>query len=117
MSPSFVEGPYDFSAFGTPGGSRIPSMNVIAMLEYLDGKAPAQWVASPRIHHQYLPDVLGFEPGTLTLQQQQRLEKKGHTLQELTRNYGNQQVLWWDKDSGHSAAASDPRGQGVSLSH
>ena len=117
MSPSFLEGPNDFSAFGTPGGSRIPSMNVLAMLEYLDGKAPAQWVASPRIHHQYLPDVLGFEPGTLTLQQQQRLQKKGHTLQELTRNYGNQQVLWWHKDSGSSAAASDPRGQGVSLSH
>jgi gamma-glutamyltranspeptidase/glutathione hydrolase len=117
MSPSFLEGPNDFSAFGTPGGSRIPSMNVLAMLEYLDGQAPAQWVASPRIHHQYLPDVLGFEPGTLTPQQQQRLEKKGHTLQELTRNYGNQQVLWWHKDSGQSAAASDPRGQGVSLSH
>lgn len=117
MSPSFLEGPTDFAAFGTPGGSRIPSMNVLSMLEYLEGKAPAQWVASARIHHQYLPDVLGFEPGALTLQQQQRLEKKGHTVKELTRNYGNQQVLWWHKDSGRSAAASDPRGQGVSLSH
>ncbi|HZJ92386.1 MAG TPA: gamma-glutamyltransferase [Thiopseudomonas sp.] len=117
MSPSFLEGPIDFAAFGTPGGSRIPSMNVLSMLEYLEGKAPAKWVASARIHHQYLPDVLGFEPGALTLQQQQRLEKKGHTVKELTRNYGNQQVLWWHKDSGRSDAASDPRGQGVSLSH
>ena len=117
MSPSFIEGPEDFSAFGTPGGSRIPSMNVLAMLEYLAGKTPAQWVASPRVHHQYLPDVLGFEPGALTKQQQQRLEKKGHTVQELTRNYGNQQVLFWQKNTGQSAAASDPRGQGVSLSY
>lgn len=117
MSPSFLEGPNDFAAFGTPGGSRIPSMNVLAMLEHLAGKAPAQWVTSARVHHQYLPDVLGFEPGALTAQQQQRLQKKGHALQELTRNYGNQQVLFWQKDSGHSAAASDPRGQGVSLSH
>lgn len=117
MSPSFLEGPNDFAAFGTPGGSRIPSMNVLAMLEYLAGKAPAQWVASARVHHQYLPDVLGFEPGALTEQEQQRLQKKGHELQELSRNYGNQQVLWWQKDSGQSAAASDPRGQGVSLSH
>ena len=70
-----------------------------------------------RVHHQYLPDVLGFEPGALTLQQQQRLQKKGHTLEELTRNYGNQQVLLWQKKTGHSDAASDPRGQGVSLSH
>lgn len=117
MSPSFLESPDDFAAFGTPGGSRIPSMNVLAMLEYLDGKKPAQWVASPRIHHQYLPDILGFEPGALTAQQQLRLQRKGHAVQELTRNYGNQQVLWWQKESGRSAAASDPRGQGVSLSH
>ena len=80
MSPSFIEGPNDFSAFGTPGGSRIPSMNVLAMLEYLDGQAPQQWVASARIHHQYLPDVLGFEPGALTAAQQQRLMKKGHEI-------------------------------------
>ena len=117
MSPSFLESPHDFAAFGTPGGSRIPSMNVLAMLEYLDGKTPAQWVSSPRVHHQYLPDVLGFEPGALTAQQQLRLQKKGHKVQELNRNYGNQQVLWWQKESGRSAAASDPRGQGVSLSH
>lgn len=117
MSPSFLEGPQDFAAFGTPGGSRIPSMNVLAMLEYLGGKAPAQWVASARVHHQYLPDVLGFEPGALSLQQQQRLQKQGHEVQELTRNYGNQQVLWWQKESGQSSAASDPRGQGASLSH
>lgn len=117
MSPSFLEGPNEFSAFGTPGGSRIPSMNVLAMLEHLAGKQPEQWVASPRIHHQYLPDVLGFEPGALTPQQQQRLTKKGHELRELTRNYGNQQVLWWHKESGQSAAASDPRGQGTSLSY
>lgn len=117
MSPSFLEGPTDFAAFGTPGGSRIPSMNILAMLQYLEGKTPKHWVAAPRIHHQYLPDVLGFEPGALTLQQQQRLEKKGHQVKELTRNYGNQQVLWWHKTSGRSAAASDPRGQGVSLSY
>lgn len=116
MSPSFLESPQDFAAFGTPGGSRIPSMNVLSMLEYLDGQPPRQWVATARVHHQYLPDVLGYEPGALTLQQQQRLQQKGHTLQELSRNYGNQQVLLWQKNSGHSAAASDPRGQGVSLS-
>src|SRR5699024_12339982 len=61
MSPSFLEGTNEFSAFGTPAGSRIPSMNVLAMLEHSAGKQPEQWVASPRIHHQYLPDVLGFE--------------------------------------------------------
>lgn len=116
MSPSFIESPNSFAAFGTPGGSRIPSMNLLAILAHLEGKSPAEWVAAPRIHHQYMPDELGFEPGALDVQTQAALRQLGHRVKELTRNYGNQQVLYWDKQSGHSDAASDPRGQGVSLS-
>lgn len=116
MSPSFIESPNSFAAFGTPGGSRIPSMNLLAILAHLEGKSPAEWVAAPRIHHQYVPDELGFEPGALDVQTQAALRQLGHRVKELTHNYGNQQVLYWDKQSGHSAAASDPRGQGVSLS-
>ncbi len=76
MSPSFLEGPNDFAAFGTPGGSRIPSMNVLSMLEYLDGQTPQQWVATARVHHQYLPDVLGFEPAATAAAS---AEKRPHT--------------------------------------
>lgn len=114
MSPSFVEGPDSLAAFGTPGGSRIPSMNLLAILEHLQGKPPADWVAAPRIHHQYLPDELGFEPGALDEETIEALRQLGHQVKELTRNYGNQQVIYWDKRSGHSDAASDPRGQGSS---
>jgi len=116
MSPSFIESPASFAAFGTPGGSRIPSMNLLAILAHIEGKSPAEWVAAPRIHHQYMPDELGFEPGALDTETQAALRALGHRVNELTRNYGNQQVLYWDKQSGRSDAASDPRGQGVSLS-
>ena len=47
MSPSFLESPTDFAAFGTPGGSRIPSMVLISMLQYFDGRPVGQWVAAP----------------------------------------------------------------------
>ncbi|PZU02223.1 MAG: gamma-glutamyltransferase, partial [Francisella sp.] len=54
MSPSFIESPTELAAFGTPGGSRIPSMVLLAMLDYLDGKPVQRWVSSPRYHHQFL---------------------------------------------------------------
>lgn len=115
MSPSLLESAEEMAAFGTPGGSRIPSMNLLAMLSYLQGEAPQQWVATPRYHHQFLPDELGVEPQALTENELAELEQMGHRIKTLGRNYGNQQVLYWNKRSGHSDSASDPRGQGVSL--
>lgn len=58
MSPSFIESSDEFTAFGTPGGSRIPSMVLLSMLEYLDDKPIERWPAVARYHHQFLPDVI-----------------------------------------------------------
>lgn len=114
MSPSFIESPTDFTAFGTPGGSRIPSMVLLSMLQYLDGHPIATWPAVPRYHHQYLPDVVEYEPGAFTTGEMIDLQARGYTLKDTKRVYGNQQVVFWHKDSGKVEAASDPRGLGVS---
>jgi gamma-glutamyltranspeptidase/glutathione hydrolase len=112
MSPSFIESPAQFSAFGTPGGSRIPSMVLLAMLQYLDGQPVASWPAAPRYHHQYLPDVVEYEPSTFTATERDALKERGYALKPVERPYGNQQVLLWNKDSRSVEAASDPRGIG-----
>jgi gamma-glutamyltranspeptidase/glutathione hydrolase len=112
MSPSFIESDEAFAAFGTPGGSRIPSMVLLAMLEYLDGQPIARWPAVARYHHQFLPDVIEHEPDTFSAAQIAELQARGHQLKALERQYGNQQVLLWDKVSGAVQAASDPRGIG-----
>ncbi|MBB2496902.1 gamma-glutamyltransferase [Aquipseudomonas ullengensis] len=112
MSPTFIESADDFASFGTPGGSRIPSMVLLATLDYLDGKPVAQWPATPRYHHQYLPDVVEYEPGAFSPSQIGALEMRGYRLQPVERRYGNQQVLLWHKQSGLVEAASDPRGIG-----
>jgi len=114
MSPSFIESPTEFSAFGTPGGSRIPSMVLLSMLQYLDGQPIATWPAVPRYHHQYLPDVVEYEPGAFTAEQLSDLQARGYSVKDTKRAYGNQQVLFWHKDSAKVEAASDPRGLGVS---
>ena len=113
MSPSFIESPTQFAAFGTPGGSRIPSMVLLSMLGFLEGKPVASWPAVPRYHHQYLPDVVEHEPGALSAGQQRDLQARGYQLKDLGRSYGNQQVLFWDKARQTLEAASDPRGVGA----
>ncbi len=113
MSPSFIDSPNSFAVFGTPGGSRIPSMVLLAMLSYLDEQPPSAWVAAPRYHHQYLPDVIEYEPNAFSPAELSQLQQRGHSLKAVERAYGNQQVLLWHKASGAVEAASDPRGIGL----
>lgn len=112
MSPTFIDSPEAFASFGTPGGSRIPSMVLLAILEYLDGQPVSRWPAVPRYHHQYLPDQVEYEPDAFTSAQLSALQARGYSLKPTNRRYGNQQVLRWDKQTGNLEAASDPRGVG-----
>ncbi|SDF85415.1 gamma-glutamyltransferase [Phytopseudomonas seleniipraecipitans] len=114
MSPTFLESPSELTSFGTPGGSRIPSMVLLSILEYLDGQPIQRWPAVPRYHHQYLPDVIEHEPQTFSAAQIAELQARGYRLKNVEREYGNQQVLRWNKATGEVEAASDPRGVGNS---
>jgi gamma-glutamyltranspeptidase/glutathione hydrolase len=115
MSPSFIESPRNFAAFGTPGGSRIPSAVLLSVLEYLDEQPIAQWASVTRYHHQYLPDVLEHEPDAFNRAEVEDLQARGYRLKDTMRPYGNQQVLFWNKANASTEAASDPRGLGVSV--
>lgn len=112
MSPSFVTDPDGTAILGTPGGSRIITMVLLGMLEYFDGKGVESWVARPRIHHQYLPDLLFHEPEALSAAQIEALEKLGHQLKASDSSWGNMQAIHWDQKSGRVSAASDPRVEG-----
>lgn len=113
MSPTFVESPDAFASFGTPGGSRIPSTVLLAVLAHLEDAPLADWVAAPRYHHQYLPDVVEYEEGAFDDRALAALRARGHRLQPMQRAYGNLQVIRWNKRSGALEAASDPRGMGT----
>lgn len=115
MSPSFIESVEDFASFGTPGGSRIPSMVLLAMLQYLDQQPIEHWPSVARYHHQFRPDLIEHEPDTFSPAEITALEALGHQLKATGRQYGNQQVLYWDKQDGKVAAASDPRGIGTAV--
>ena len=115
MSPSFVESEDRLMIVGTPGGSRIITMVLQAILAFDAGLDAAAIVKQPRLHHQYLPDHVQLEPGALTAQQKKALQELGHTIRQLDRRYGNMQLIIQDKHSGVVQAASDPRGIGRSM--
>ncbi len=115
MSPTFVEDSNKLLIIGTPGGSRIITMVFQGILAMYQGMDADEIVARRRIHHQYLPDVIQFEPDALTAQQQVQLKALGHQLQPLDRPFGNMQLILHDKVTGRTSAASDPRGIGLSI--
>jgi gamma-glutamyltranspeptidase/glutathione hydrolase len=113
MTPTFLETGDRIAILGTPGGSRIISMVLLAALDFAAGHLPDSWVRLKRFHHQYLPDEIQFEPGALTGEEQDGLRALGHALKDVGRDYGNMQAVLWYKSINFVFAASDPRGEGV----
>ncbi|HFC29748.1 MAG TPA: gamma-glutamyltransferase, partial [Oceanospirillales bacterium] len=110
MTPTFVIGQDDVAVIGTPGGSRIITMVLLGILDYYDGHDVKSWVSLPRFHHQYVPDVISYEPNALSDEIIDKLEQRGHKLKQLDHTWGNMNAAYWNKKTGFSDAASDPRG-------
>ena len=112
MTPTFVEFDDRIAILGTPGGSRIISMVMLAVLEASNNKPVEDWVNAVRYHHQYLPDEVQAEPAFIDSQAAKDLVRRGHKVVSTGRNYGNMQAILWRQDSREVTAASDPRGIG-----
>ncbi|WED43207.1 gamma-glutamyltransferase [Legionella cardiaca] len=113
MAPTFLEMPGRVAIVGTPGGSRIPTMVLLASLVFNDYQGAISMVSAMRFHHQYLPDWLQFEPETFSPSLQAELKKMGYKLMALKQYYGDMQAITWDKETNIVTAASDPRHIGL----
>lgn len=113
MTPTFLQTSDRTALLGTPGGSRIISMVLLAVLDFAEGKGPESWVSQGRFHHQYLPDVVEYEPDSLAKPEILALESLGHVLKMTASPYGDMQAVLWERQSGTVAAASDPRAEGT----
>jgi gamma-glutamyltranspeptidase/glutathione hydrolase len=112
MTPTFVEDSKGVLVLGTPGGSRIISQMLLAVLDYV--RAPAVNLAAllraPRYHHQWWPDRVEIEPQGFSADWRAALEARGHQVQSGKRRWGNMQAVFKSKATGIAQAASDPRG-------
>ena len=113
MSPTFVEDDRGVLVLGTPGGSRIISMVLEGILDYVDQPQAdlVRLVAVPRFHHQYLPDRIEIEPGSFPDEWVGAMKSRGHAVEVGRRKWGNMQAVFLDKKTGRIEAASDPRGR------
>lgn len=109
MTPSILIGPEHVAVLGTPGGSRIISMVLIGLLALMDGQSAQQAVTAPRVHHQYLPDVLSYEAGALDEAAVAALTARGFRLESGRESWGNMQAVRWNLRTGEVDAGSDPR--------
>jgi len=122
MSPTIILGRGKAAALGTPGGSRIITMVLLAILEYANGASAADIVSKRRFHHQYLPDHVMYEDGAISSDTRKALQDMGHKLKRKKSpygggrgSYGNMQIVIQDRKHNTISAASDPRGIGKEL--
>ena len=108
MTPSFIESDRGIAILGTPGGSKIITMVLLSILNWINGGTADDMTSVKRFHHQYLPDVIQYEKDAFTSSDIDKLRSIGHTLKEV-RDYGNMQVITIDKDTGKVETSSDPR--------
>ena len=110
MTPTIIfkdDKPY--LVLGSPGGSRIITTVLQVALNVMEHKMNvAQAVNSPRIHHQWLPEVLmmekGFGPDTEKI-----LKEKGYNLYPSSTMGSVQAII---KEGEYFYGAADPRRPG-----
>ena len=109
MSPTLMLGEDRSAVIGTPGGSRIITMVLLGILDFMDGNGPESWVSLPRYHHQYLPDKVFAEPDAFSEEEVAGLTAMGHTVEVGKRRWGNMHGVMWDRKTGEVTAGSDQR--------
>jgi gamma-glutamyltranspeptidase/glutathione hydrolase len=112
MTPAFVEDAKGVLVLGAPGGSRIVSQLLLAVLDYVHAPSVdlVAIVGAPRYHHQWWPDQVEVEPGGFPAQWRAVLEARGHRVEISRRQWGNMQAVFKAKAGGATQAANDPRG-------
>jgi len=86
MTPTIVEKNGQlYMVLGSPGGSTIITsvlQTILNVYEYKLGMQQA--VNAPRFHHQWLPDLITFEPKTFDTTTFEKLKTKGYIINEKT---------------------------------
>ncbi len=107
MTPTIIfkdQKPY--MVFGSPGGSRIITTVLQVALNVMEHEMNiAQAVHSPRIHHQWLPEVLMIEKG-FGSDTEKLLESKGYKLYPSSTMGSVQAII---KEGNYFYGSADPR--------
>ncbi len=109
MTPTIMTSPEKVAVLGAPGGSRIITEVLLGILGYDDGLTAQEVAALPRIHHQWMPDVISAEKGALDDATVKSLQAMGHTVNAGEGTWGNLQTVAWDRIANTLSGGTDPR--------
>lgn len=115
MTPTLVfRGGQLLLVTGSPGGPTIINTVLQVILNVIDHGMPvAQAVEAPRIHHQWMPDVLTHERFGMSRDTLRALETLGHRVRERSSYegayQGDAETIALDPRTGLRLGAADPR--------
>ncbi len=106
-----------FIVIGTPGGSTIITTVLQVILNVVEFEMDIQEaIVAPRVHSQWLPDIIFAEPWALSVDVQRNLERRGHTLQIYPGNaIGRANGILILEDGLYGGA--DPRGENAAIGY
>ncbi|HET9027877.1 MAG TPA: gamma-glutamyltransferase [Trueperaceae bacterium] len=119
MSPTVITKDGEvFMVTGSPGGSRIITITLESIMNVIDhGMDVQEAIDAPRIHHQWLPDVLYAEKYALSADTRAILEAMGHVIQEGGA-WGSAEAIIRNLTTGVLSGANDSRRpQGAALGY
>jgi gamma-glutamyltranspeptidase/glutathione hydrolase len=120
MTPTFVlrrDGTLWF-AVGSPGGPTIINTVLQVITNVVDFDMNIQQaIDAPRIHHQWLPDEIVYEPYGMSADTSRALESRGHKLTARPRYMGDAHGVMIEEKTGVRLGASDPRNEGVPVGY
>ncbi|HEX9984632.1 MAG TPA: gamma-glutamyltransferase [Thermoanaerobaculia bacterium] len=124
MTPTIVtkNGKFAF-AIGSPGGPTIINTVLQVLLNVIDFDMDIQQaIDSPRVHHQWMPDMVYWEAFGINADTRAVLEKMGHKFRpipgaskEEPSDMGDAHGIAVDPVNGMRLGASDPRLGGVAV--
>jgi gamma-glutamyltranspeptidase/glutathione hydrolase len=98
-----------FMVTGSPGGSRIITIVLSTIQNVIDyGMNVQQAVNAPRIHMQWLPDQLQYEPGAFDETPVNTLKAMGYSFKEIP-SWGSAQAILIDQRTGVRSGGTDRR--------
>ncbi|MEO6392479.1 MAG: gamma-glutamyltransferase [Pyrinomonadaceae bacterium] len=120
MSPTFVLRPDGslWFALGARGGPHIITSVLQAILNVIDHQMNIQQaIDAPRLHHQWLPDEVEWEPFGISVDTRAILERLGHRFKEKSAYKAAVTAIMIEEGTNVRLGAVDARGDGAAIGY